>query len=67
MSITATIISDHRQDTVEVGDDESLLGALQRTGWHLPAPCGGTGRCGTGCWKLKMKPKVKGVWLYSSI
>jgi len=46
MSITATIISDHRQDTVEVGDDESLLGALQRTGWHLPAPCGGTGRCG---------------------
>lgn len=46
MSITATIISDHRQDTVEVGDGESLLGALQRTGWHLPAPCGGTGRCG---------------------
>ena len=46
MSITATITSDHRQDTVEVHDDESLLGALQRTGWHLPAPCGGIGRCG---------------------
>ncbi|MFW6293744.1 MAG: 2Fe-2S iron-sulfur cluster-binding protein, partial [Spirochaetota bacterium] len=46
MSITARIISDHRQDTIEVGDDESLLGALQRTGWHLPAPCGGIGRCG---------------------
>lgn len=46
MSNTATIISDHRQDTVEVDDGESLLGALQRTGWHLPAPCGGIGRCG---------------------
>ncbi len=46
MSITARIISDHRQDTIEVGDGESLLGALQRTGWHLPAPCGGIGRCG---------------------
>ncbi len=46
MSISATITSDHRQDTIEVHDDESLLGALQRTGWHLPAPCGGIGRCG---------------------
>ena len=46
MSITATIISDHRQDAIEVHDDESLLAALQRTGWHLPAPCGGIGRCG---------------------
>lgn len=46
MSITATIATDERTESITVRADESLLEALQRTGWHIPAPCGGAGKCG---------------------
>ncbi len=46
MKHTITIVSDGRTQRVELQPDESLLECLQRTGWHMPAPCGGIGRCG---------------------
>ena len=46
MKHTITIVSDGRTETAELEPDESLLECLQRTGWHVPAPCGGIGRCG---------------------
>ncbi len=46
MKHTIAIVSDGRTQRVELEPDESLLECLQRTGWHVPAPCGGIGRCG---------------------
>ena len=46
MSYSITIVSVDRTERVDIAPDESLLECLQRTGWHLPAPCGGIGRCG---------------------
>ena len=46
MNPRITIISGDRRLVVEAEPDETLLATLGRTGWHLPAPCGGMGRCG---------------------
>ena len=44
--LNITIISDSRSDEAPCEPGETLLSALQRAGWHVPAPCGGAGRCG---------------------
>ncbi|MFW6293323.1 MAG: ASKHA domain-containing protein [Spirochaetota bacterium] len=41
-----TIISDSRRHEAMCEPGETLLSTLQRAGWHIPAPCGGAGRCG---------------------
>jgi len=45
-NLKITIISDSRSDEAPCEPGETLLSALQRAGWHVPAPCGGAGRCG---------------------
>ena len=46
MGHTLTIVSKENRQRVELEPNESLLSCLQRIGWHVPAPCGGIGRCG---------------------
>ena len=40
------ITVDGAPTTIPVERGETLLEAIQRAGWHFPAPCGGHGRCG---------------------
>jgi uncharacterized 2Fe-2S/4Fe-4S cluster protein (DUF4445 family) len=44
--LTVTIVSPTRSQNVETKGETTFLTLLQRSGWHLPAPCGGAGTCG---------------------
>lgn len=41
-----TIGSGSKQDTLEAPSNSTLLEIIQKAGWHISAPCGGTGKCG---------------------
>ena len=41
--------------TVQVNDNETLLAALRKAGFSVPAACGGRGKCG------KCRVKINGV------
>ncbi len=41
-----TIVSSSSTISIEAAPRTTILAALQRAGWHLPAPCGGAGTCG---------------------
>lgn len=44
--LSVTIQSPSRSQTVQTDGTSTFLALLQRSGWHLPAPCGGVGTCG---------------------
>ncbi|MFW5684593.1 MAG: 2Fe-2S iron-sulfur cluster-binding protein, partial [Spirochaetota bacterium] len=46
MRPTIRIVSDGGSAEIETREGQTLLETLQRAGWHVPAPCGGDGRCG---------------------
>ncbi|MFW6211851.1 MAG: ASKHA domain-containing protein [Spirochaetota bacterium] len=41
-----TIVSPSSTAVTDATPGATILAALQRAGWHLPAPCGGAGVCG---------------------